>query len=180
MKNQFTIRTTITPNLLHQTLLKGFGLALIGILGLLYGSIYADLLTLQMWGFTLFIVSLGLIAMGLLPYRRLSRLQMNPNKLCLAEPHHLEFYAKDRLLLVIPMESIARLEYVANPAPYGIAFWLKPTHSSVIVKGFPEDIRSLKEQGKKRAGADLFLPYFTQRSFEELMNWQKEEETFEE
>lgn len=174
MKNQFTLRTTLTPTFLHQTLLKGFGVALIGILGLLYGSIYADLSTLQTWGFTLFIVSLGLIATGLLPYRRLSRLQMNPNKLCLAEPHHLEFYAKGRLLLVIPMESIARLEYLSNPAPYGIALWLKPTHSSVV-KGFPEDVKNLKEQGKQRAGADLFFPYFNQRSFEELVNWQKEE-----
>lgn len=175
MKNHFTLRTTITPALLHQTLLKGFGLALIGIFGLLYGSIYVDLSILQMWGFTLFIVSLGLIVMGLLPYRRLSRLQINPNKLCLVEPHQLEFYAQDRLLLIIPMEAIARLEYVANSSLYGIALWIKPTNS-VIVKGFPEEVKNLKQQGQQQAGADLFFAYFNERSFEELMQWQKEED----
>lgn len=175
MKSHFTLRTTISPQLLRHTLLKGFGLALIGILGLLYGSIYANLLTLQMWGFTLFIICLGLITMGLLPYRRLSRLQLKPNKLCLVEPDHLAFYARERLLLIIPMESIARLEYLSDPSKYGIALWLRPIPPSpVILKGLQEDIKYLKEQGKERAGADLFFLYFNQRSFEELLNWQKE------
>ena len=177
MQDHSTLRTSIPSQLLKRTLMIGFSLALIGILGLLYGGIYAHLAELQFWGFTLFILSIGLITMGMLPYRRLTRLQLKPNELCMVAPDQLEYYSKGRKLLTIPLQSIDHFGYVNRYLVYGVTVWLKPDPKDpVLVHQGRSEVDVLRYKGQKLAGADLFFSYFNQRSFQELIDWQKAEE----
>jgi hypothetical protein len=175
VKESFIIRTVISSQLMKRTLLTGFAIALIGILGLLLGGIFLSLLSLQTWGLTLFLLSLGLITWGLLPYRRLSSLQLKPNEFSLVDADHLAFYAKGKKMMTIPLKSIDRLSYISQATLYGIAFWLKPQPASpVIIHQRASEVYALRQKGHQ-LGADLFFPYFNQRAYDELVEWYQEE-----
>lgn len=88
------------------------------------------------------IAGLGLIALGLIPYRRLQRLEVRPNELVISE-HGLIYYKGGDLQWKLPYSSIQRLSFQETAWRYGIA---------------------LDVEGR----FDLFLPYFTKRSFQIL------------
>lgn len=174
VKESFIIRTTISSQLMKRTLFMGFFIAFIGILGLLLGGVFLSLSTLQIWGWTLFLLSLGFITWGLLPYRRLSRLQLKPNEFSLVDLDHVAFYAKGNKIMTIPLRSIGRLSYISHSTLYGVAFWLKPKPASpLIVHQNPQEVQALQQKGR-RLGADLFFPYFNQRAYDELVEWYQE------
>ncbi len=177
IKDSFVIRTTISSQLMKWTLLKGFCIAFLGIAGLLAGSIFFSLPTLQIWGLSLFLISLGLITFGLVPYRRLSRLQLKPNEFILTDDsNQMIFYSKGKKILTIPLPSIARLSYIQHPSFYGIAVWFKPAPLfPVIVHHNHQMVETLRQKGQD-IGADLFFPYFNQRAYDELVDWQDHED----
>lgn len=172
MKNSLSLYSTISTNLLKHTLFHGFAFALVGTLGLLYAGIFIDLSELQRWGWLLFLLGLGLIAFGMLPYRRLSRLQLSPDELRLTDSDHVDYYSKKRPLLTLPLQSIDKMEFIHKKNQYGIAVWLKPPpHPRVVVHQGKKEIDTLRKKGKQLAGADLFFPYFNQRAYQEFIDW---------
>ena len=72
---------------------------------------------LQKWGWLLFLFSLGLITIGLLPYRKLTRLQSKPNELRIVEQGYLEFWARGQCQLLFPLKDIERLQYCEKKDP---------------------------------------------------------------
>lgn len=170
------IKTSISPPFMRHTLFLGMIFASIGILGLILASIYIDLADMQRWGWIVFLICLGLITIGMLPYRRLVRLQMNPNELHMVDPSNLQYYSKGQSLLTLPLNSIAKVDYIDRKTIYGIAVWLKPPpNDPVIVHQCRHVVDALRQQGQKLAGANLFFPYFNQRAFQELAEWCSEE-----
>ncbi len=83
--------------------------------------------------------------MGLLPYRKLARLEINPDKIVIQPDESLQYYVKGKNTLTIPLNSIAKVEYVEQSNGYGIILWQKDSPGT------------------------FFFPYFTQSSFEELL-----------
>ena len=170
------IRTSISSEVIKHVLFRGFSIAFLGMLGLLLGTIFIPVSTMKIWGLSLFLMSLGLVTLGLLPYRRLSRLQLKPNEIALVDTDHLTYYSKGRKILTIPLQSVAKMSYIQHPLHYGIAVWLKPSPlSPVIVHQCPKEVKSLRQKGKYIEEAHLFLPYFNQRAYHELLEWQEEE-----
>ncbi|WP_068468499.1 hypothetical protein [Candidatus Protochlamydia phocaeensis] len=161
---------------MRRALWQGFSLALIGVLGLIYWGAFARLHTLQMWGFWIFIGSLFLIAIGLLPYRRLSLLQTHPNELQAVGLDYLTFHVKGQKIVTIPFSAIDHFRYSEDARRYGLAFWLKPHSKEKVLIYSKKGFAKLRKPPAKAQGADLFFPYFSQRSYEELRKWQLEGE----
>lgn len=177
IKESFIIRSTISSQLMKSTLLKGFCLAFIGILGLLFGGIFLSVSNLKLWGWILFLLCLGLITLGLLPYRRLSRLQLKPSEFVLVDSDYFVFYSKGKKIMTIPLQAVARLSYIEQPKLYGIALWLKHSpHFPIIIHQDHQETDTLREKGQQIGKADLFFPYFNQRAYEELRDWLSSEE----
>ncbi len=130
--------------------------------------------TLKIWGWIIFLCSLGLITWGLLPYRRLSRLQLNPNELTLANNNVLSFYSKGDKILSFPFECVAKINYIEHPQRYGMAVWLKSFPLAPITYYETNGMEKMKKDAQQMH-ADLFFPYFNRRAYEELLDWQQEE-----
>jgi hypothetical protein len=142
MNNSSTLRTSISPSLLKWRLYLGSFLAGGGAFLLLFSSIYLSTSVLEKWGFLILILGLGLIAIGLIPYRKLQRLEVKPNELILSE-HGLAYYKGGRLEWKLPYDSIRSVTFFESSWRYGIY---------------------LDVEGR----FDLFLPFFTKRSFQIL------------
>lgn len=166
------IRTAITRAVVKHILIKGFCIASIGIICLFIGGIFLSPPILQKWGWLLFLLSLGLITLGLLPYRRIVRLQLKPNEITLIDAEQLTFFSRGRKKLTIPLQSIAKIEFIENPLHYGIAVFLKhPTPHPIIVHESPQELKKMRKKGEKNGGAHLFFPYFNRHAYEELIDW---------
>jgi len=155
------IRSSIKSALKKRVLFKGTLLAGIGVCILFYSGTMLPAEKLQEWGLGLFLLSFLLIAMGMLPYRRLTQLEMVPNEI-IFEDEGLLYVQKQQTLLWIPLQSIDKCWYVEKGDRYGIAFVFKKPRPAQIVKYH----KKIKLQ--KWEGSELFLPYFTQRSVKEL------------
>lgn len=177
MKEVLIIRSTITSYVQKKTLLRGCIIACFGVAVLLIAGSYLALELFIQWGWLLFLISIGLITLGMLPYRRLIRQQLKPDELILLNAYEISFSHRGGQLLTIPLDSIDRMEYVPQQDFYGIAIWLKKTPIAPIRihQGF-KIVNKLRKLGKKNGNADLFLPYFNQRGYEELVNWRHQEE----
>lgn len=124
-------------------LFLGSILAILGAALLLYSGIALPVETLKKWGALLFLISLGLIAAGLIPYRRLQKLELNPDQLVILEKG-LIYKRAGVQEWQLPFDSIQSIDYVDNPWRYGILLHIENRW-------------------------DIFLPYFTKRSYEELL-----------
>lgn len=177
IKEFLVIRSSISSTLLKKTLLQGFAIAFIGSCILLFAGSYLPVELLHKWGWVLFLIALGLITLGLLPYRRLSRLQMRPHELILLDSNHIAFSYKGKKLLTIPLQSIAKMNYISQPKMYGIALWLKSVPSKpILIHQTPKEVENIRKLSQHMGNADLFFPYFNQRAYKELIDWQSEEE----
>lgn len=165
-KESFTIRSSIKPQLMKSTLLKGFFIALLGILLLFFGGIFLPEHLLQIWGPPLFLAGVGLVIFGLLPFKKLTRLELKPMVLT-AENGELVLLNNKKPVLMIPESSILNIEFVEDNKGYGIGIWFRqPVEKKII-------IHDPKYKVKGAFNADLFLPYFSRRSVNELKEWLK-------
>lgn len=134
MRNSTTLRTSVSPTLLKWRLFLGSFFAICGASLILYAGVFAP----QKWGFLLFLFGMGLIALGLIPYRLLQRLEIKPNELELLE-HGVIYRKRGEQQWQLPYGSIQRVVYFEDAWRYGIQLTVE-NH------------------------LELFLPYFTQRS----------------
>jgi hypothetical protein len=174
------IRSSISSQLLKTTLFRGFAIACIGLLVLLVAGSLFPVDFLHTWGWILFLLGLGCITYGMLPYRSLSRLQMKPDELILLDSNHIAFSRRGRKLLTLPIQSIAHISYISHPQLYGIAMRLKTAPIDPIrIHQSSKEIERIRRQGDMHH-ADLFFPYFNQRGYNELLEWTEEKEEKEE
>jgi|GEM_PF-2194641 len=175
MKQCVMVRSTISSPLLRSVLFKGFTLAFLGIFILVLAVIFIPASTLQRWGWLLFLLSFSSLTLGLLPYRRLSRLQLKPHKLVLVDLNHLAFYSRGEKILTLALQSISKISYVDHARHYGIAISLKPPPIAPIVIHQPlKEVKFFRHKGCKEEKSDLFFPYFSPSAYHELLLWQEE------
>ncbi len=115
--------SSISEILKKRMLARGFIAAIPGALLLFYMGLFAEIESLMRWGATSFIASIALISYGLIPYKRITRLEMNPYKLvCLKDSF--ELYLNGKLLRKIPKAEIVKLDSVEKFLFYGIKITL--------------------------------------------------------
>lgn len=145
---QLKLRSTITSEIKRKTLFRGTAIAVIGLLTLGFAYFYVSEPTLQTWGWALYLWGLFFIIWGMLPYRRLMRIEDLPFELWTSESNDLQilsFGKNQRPFWKIFVSEITSVSYRNDPTYYGI----------MIVTG-----------EKKH-----FCPYFSKRSFEELQGF---------
>lgn len=154
--------SSVKPDLKRSVLLKGSLIAGIGALVLLLAGALVPPAELSIWGWPVIIISFGLIALGLIPYRRLCRLEERPSKLLVTDENELIYELNDRKRITIPIDLIEKMEYLENGSMYGIGICLKK--GSNLKLKIHDPLFSLK----KKFSCDLFLPFFSRRVLAEL------------
>ena len=168
----FTIRSSILPSLSYQVLLRGTLLGGVGALSLLLAGAFLPPQKMQVWGPFFFLVGLGMIAWGLLPYKRLKRLEEKPYRLSLEGDEWLHFSCGGKALLSIPIGSIESMKYDEKGLIYGIGIVLKnPVPHKVMIQDPSFNMIRFLDWSRKQHGCDLFLSYFSRRSFQSLQDY---------
>jgi len=120
---------------------------------------------LNIIGFPILIMSLLTIAYGLVPYRKISNLELNPHQIILGESD-ISFSYKGKMAFKIPRGKINSLEYVDKKRGYGIAFSARDIE--IVDPKF--SLERFKAHNQKQFGKALIFPYFTRKSFQTCMN----------
>ncbi len=165
---EITIHTIIDPDLMRRTLIRGSVAAGLGIVIILITAIEMPLTQLGFWGIPILIVGLGLIALGLVPYKILSKRQTSPDALTITEENLL--YAKEgKATLTIPYSSISRVWHYERAPLYGVLITMRHHPAEKIhVHDHNYDIRREHQRSQKRFHADLFFPFFDETRFNEI------------
>lgn len=125
---EITYYSLVKPDVLRKTLFVGTAKAVVGLLLMFFGGPF------------FFIPGILVIGWGLIPYRKLKKLEHNPYALILTEKG-IVLQTKKRVF--IPNEDIVKMEYI-DGTPFGILI-------------------TLKER-------TLFAPYFSKRTFDDLQS----------
>jgi hypothetical protein len=139
-----------------------------GALLILWGGTFLSSEQLAIWGIPIFLSGIALIAIGLLPYRRLVQLQLKPHEI-----HYdgttLVFCKQGLPLLKICESSIEKIAYLEKKHLYGLGIWLKrPIEQKVKMLQQPRRRLVSFFRHNLFEGCDLFLPYFSARTYLEL------------
>lgn len=150
--------------LLRGSLLAGLGIGILTIVGTQFSAPH-----LSTWGVPALFVGIMLITLGLLPYRQISKLELNPHQLILMD-HRLFYITKGTCKLSIPLRLIKSKNFICRHHMYGIGIWLNnPMNRKIKIPDTSFDIRKFHAHSRKIAECDFFFPYFSSRAYEELV-----------
>lgn len=165
------LRSCIRSSLKRSVLLRGTILAAVGGILILAGG-FISKGVLSVWGLPLYFVGIGLIAIGLIPQRKLQMLENTPNEIHVDREFTLTFRSKNKPLFSIPLASIKKIEYVERDHLYGLAIWfLQPPTHKIILFNPTFNLKNLHLESKKKFNCDLFLAYFSKHSLQELFDF---------
>lgn len=105
-------QTKITQAQIHKTLLRGLPWSFFGGAFLLTAS-FLPLSLLERWGWLLFLLAFAAIAKGVLPSRKLRRLQQHPNFLYLTE-ESLILMQKGHPPVLCPLREIEEIQWTGR------------------------------------------------------------------
>lgn len=166
------IRNSIQPALMRSAVAKGTLLGVTGV-GLWLLGLFLPISTLKYWGLPIFLIGGGMITWGLLPYRRLRALENTPNELVAIENQYIQYRSKGKNVLRIPVISIREMHYVEKGSQYGIGILLKdPIPEKILIHDLTFNIDKFQENSLVNYRSDLYFPYFSKRSFQELLDFQ--------
>lgn len=157
----------IRSALKRRVLFRGIIFALLGVLLWVVCGALVPEQQLSTWGPVIFFAGGLCIALGLVPYRRLTDLENRPHRLVVAEDA-LHFSHKGKLLFSIPIDAIVKTEYRDSDSLYGIAMWLTPQADIQTHRPTTCSQHYMKEIRRKYQ-CDLFLPYFSAHTYERFM-----------
>lgn len=161
MNDNLRLRSSIRPALKRSLLFRGTLIASAGIALLLFASLTLPVTSLAHWGIFILGISLVLITAGLLPYKRLTRLEIQPHELLLTN-QEISFFQNRIPRLTLLWSNIEKTSYIDHPSQYGIALWLKNPDPA---------LENMIQKCRKRYGCDLFFPFFSARSYREMIEF---------
>ncbi|MBS4164844.1 Uncharacterized protein PRO82_002179 [Candidatus Protochlamydia amoebophila] len=172
MHNDFVLRTAIPEKWIKKQLWKGIIWSLLGLIPMIYIGGFAELPFLQKWGIWTFLIGFGFITAGLVPYKQLISIQQKPHELRFSETDQIDYYLKGKKVLGLPISSIKQIEYYNKDQDFGIIIRLKfPLANPFIIYSHSFSLVNFQKKSFLFEKADIFFPYFTQRSFDELQTW---------
>lgn len=165
MHHQILVRSCVKPSILRSTLFRGISIAIAGILIILGSGALLPLFLIRVFGLPLLFLGFALMAFGLLPYRRLSKLERSPYEIAYDETHFL-FLRNKKPLFKVPLEIFEKIDYVEKGKLYGMGIKMKkPIKDKVIIFDKTIDFATFFSTSE---GYDLFLPYFSKSASEEV------------
>jgi hypothetical protein len=167
-KKAIKIRSSIRPELKKTLLFRGTILGGVGALLVLFGGIL-PFEALKQWGTILFITGILFIGIGFYPFRKISKLEAIPDELHF-DGETLIYFQKGKPLLEIPYPCIKDMVYCEDSGLYGVIIHLKKPLTQkmrILQKSFNPDF--FLNKLKIKLDGDLFFPYFTERSLNELL-----------
>jgi hypothetical protein len=177
MKERLILRTSVASKLKKRKLYSGTLLAFFGVSILVGLGAMTPPDLLAEWGWLIYLVSLGMIAIGLIPYRHLCRLETSPYELHAVGLESLEYFQNKQKILTVPKSAILNYAYLESEdgKDNGIAFWLTK-ESQIKVHHATFDAAAFRRNSRETQQADLFFPYFSRRAYEDLKCWWEEKE----
>ena len=163
-----TLRSSIDPQLSRSALFRGMSFAALGATILFYTGTQWTLEQLSHWGWLALALSLVLITLGLYPYRKLTQLELKPYELAISRDA-VVFSQKGTDFFQVPLELLCQVRHYQKGAVYGISAQIispSPLRIRVLEKHF--DMAAYLKRNQKRIGAELFFPFFSARSANEL------------
>jgi hypothetical protein len=157
--------STVYPPIMRQALYRGFLLGIVGILSIVLSAIFLNPSVLTQWGFFIFMAGFALMAIGLVPYRHLTRLATKPDILIVKGESHLELHSKGKKVFEISLTCLKQLNYVQLGQSYGIGLWPHTDEAEL------PQIMLANKQIYAAFGCTYLLPYFSKRSFEEIQEF---------
>lgn len=172
MSESLKLRTSVRTSLKNHVLFQGTVLSGIGAILLLIGGTVLPVGVLEVWGLFLMLAATGLIALGMVPYRRLTLLERSPNEMIIFPDKGLTYLLKGESILTIPLSSIQRFSYVEKEHEYGIGIHLKESLPEKVIIHNPKFAAlAFQKNSHDQYGCDLFFPYFTEHSYRSLMEY---------
>lgn len=138
-----TFYTSISPAHKRKVLFRGTLFAIIGLMPMLYASLFLDVKALSAWGWLNFVWGIGWIAAGMIPYKRLSKLERTPNKIVLSQDGSFRYCVGDAPVLNLKAEAISDVSFTEQRGAGG---------ATVVTK----------------EGKCFHLPFFNQRTCSEI------------
>lgn len=140
-----TIFTTVTQPLKRKLLLRGSFFGSIGISVLLIFSVWGTEALIEKWGMLIFATGIGLISLGMIPLRKIQRLERIPHQITF-HSSGLLYEKRGKEPLLLPKTDILRLSYLTRGDIYGI---------EVLTRTLDR----------------FFLPYFSEKSADALSDY---------
>lgn len=161
--------STVKSSLLKATLFRGSLAGVLGIVLLICATAYLPAAKLTIWGGPILLVGGGLMVYGLIPYRRLTKMEEQPSELYLADDDYMQLIAGGKQQYTIPMDMIQKTEYIDRGNDYGIAIWFVPNAANkMIIHNHRLNVARYLKKSRQRYACDLFIPYFGRRSYTRL------------
>lgn len=139
-----TFRSTVTAKEKSKKLQQGTLIAGAGVFFLAFAGIFLPQPILAKWGLIIFFFCFICLA-GLLPYRRLTKLERKPNEIVVIGTDIIEYWSGGRKLLTLLQKNITSMSYYHSPYRPGIYIYFNNNKSEKV-----------------------FLPYFSKSSFDEI------------
>ena len=144
------IYSSVSPKVEKKALFKGSFIAGIGILLLALSGSFIKEPLLKIWGLPILVVSATLLTYGLLPYRRLMRLQKKPNEIIVSE-ELLQYIENNKRQITLPLSLIKKASYLEDKNDYGIGIWFKNGENSekIIVHDFAFQLQKRVDESER-------------------------------
>lgn len=168
-----TLRSTIKPSLKKNQILRGSLLGGLGVIIWLYGALFLSLNTLATWGWLILILGGLFIAWGLVPYRKLMRLENRPHKIILTDLDELYFLSQNITLFKVELKNVEEMAYLDDNERYGIGLWIKNPMKNIQTLHPSLQLEEYLKDTRKRYLCDLFFPFFSKPSYQELEDFYK-------
>ncbi|MBB65787.1 MAG: hypothetical protein CMO81_12075 [Waddliaceae bacterium] len=169
MEDKLSIYSSVPLPLLKKALFRGSIFAAIGAVLILYSGIFVPVKLLNSWGFLVVTLGILLIANGLIPYRRLTKLQLKPYEIII-DIHGFSFRSEGKQRFTVPRKIVKRCEYLLKSDQYGIAIWLdKSCTKKILVQDANFDMRKFQNKSSNYFSCDLFFPFFKEKDYQELL-----------
>lgn len=175
--DEYKIRSSVQPQLVQNILLRGTLLGALGAFLLIFCSIFIPEELLAKVGLPLFFISFGIITLGLLPYRKLKKLELRPHEIVIHSGKEFIFAWQGAPCFTIPFDCVECIKSISSGSYYGIAIKIRRlSKEKITVLNGSFDLNSYVDKCRKKYSCDIFLPYFTQSSFQAFEEFIKDEE----
>ena len=160
--------SVIYPHFKNKVRWRGVFLAISGAFLLLYGGIFTAAEELEKWGTTIWLVSISLIALGWIPYKRLCWLENHPDELIITDKDLLH-YISSGPVVTIDLKQIDSVNYLEKRLLYGIAIsFRRPLAHPLEQPKVSFSMRVLQSLFLRDVERDLFLPFFSEETKKEI------------